>query len=415
MSENKTNVPKIRFPGFTDAWEQRRLTEIINDIADGPFGSNLKTVHYTDEREARIIQLSNIGESGWQDENVRYTTFEHAKKIKRCIVQENELVMAKMMPAGLTIVRPNTDKMYVLSSDAVRIKLNDNLVDSKYFVSITKSNFFLNQINNDSQGSTRTRTSISKIKEMQISTPILQEQRKIGAFLSNLDNLITLHQRKLNHLRDQKKSLLQKMFPKNGEQFPEIRFPGFSDAWEQRRLSEVGDFVRANVDPQVTPDDSFVEYSMHSYDNGRNPETVIGNSMQSMRLKISGDVLLINKLNVRQKRIWLVKKAPSNAVASSEFMPFTSIEIDLAFLEQLMLSDETTRDLESISSGTSNSQKRITPSDVLKYLIKFPVARAEQEKIGSFFKNIDNLITLHQRKLDHLKDRKKALLQQMFV
>ncbi|MER3113873.1 restriction endonuclease subunit S [Bacillus altitudinis] len=195
---------------------------------------------------------------------------------------------------------------------------------------------------------------------------------------------------------------------------PQIRFAGFTDGWEQHSLSKVGNFLRTSVDPQATPRASFVEYSMPSYDNGRNPETVFGDSMQSMRLKISGDVLLINKLNVRQKRIWFVEDAPSNAVSSSEFMPFTSTEIDLAFLEQLMLSDKTTRDLESISSGTSNSQKRITPSDVLKYLIKLPVDRPEQEKIGSFFKNIDNLIKLHQRKLELLKDTKKSLLQKMF-
>ncbi|MGN7378464.1 restriction endonuclease subunit S [Bacillus altitudinis] len=195
---------------------------------------------------------------------------------------------------------------------------------------------------------------------------------------------------------------------------PQIRFAGFTDDWEQHSLSKVGDFLRTSVDPQATPCASFIEYSMPSYDNGRSPETVFGDSMQSMRLKISGDVLLINKLNVRQKRIWFVEDAPSNAVASSEFMPFTSTEIDLAFLEQLMLLDKTTRDLESISSGTSNSQKRITPSDVLKYLIKLPVGRPEQEKIGSFFKNIDNLINHHQRKLELLKDTKKSLLQKMF-
>ena len=200
----------------------------------------------------------------------------------------------------------------------------------------------------------------------------------------------------------------------NNTNVPKIRFPGFTDGWERHSLSNVGDFERISVDPQATPDKSFVEYSMPSYDNGRNPETIFGHSMQSMRIKISGDVLLINKLNVRQRRIWFVKDTPINAVASSEFMPFTSTKIDLAFLEQLMLSDKTTRDLESISSGTSNSQKRITPSDVLKYRIKLPVDRLEQEKIGSFFKNIDNLINLHQRKLKHLHDKKKSLLQKMF-
>src|SRR5699024_7991399 len=133
--------PRRRFAGFTDPWEQRKLAELINDIADGPFGSNLKTIHYTNEMEARIIQLSNIGESGWQNENVRYTTFEHAKEIKRSIVESGDLVMAKMMPAGLTIECPNIDKMYVLSSDAVKIKLNKSLVDTMYFIYMTKSNF----------------------------------------------------------------------------------------------------------------------------------------------------------------------------------------------------------------------------------------------------------------------------------
>ncbi|QHI73069.1 restriction endonuclease subunit S [Aminipila terrae] len=204
-------VPKRRFAEFTGDWEQHKVSELIKDIADGPFGSNLKVVHYTDEKEARIIQLSNIGEGGWQDENVRYTTFEHAKEIKRCIVEPGELVMAKMMPSGLTIERPNTDKMYVLSSDAVRIKINEMLIDTKYFVYMTKCEYFLNQINNDAQGSTRTRTSISKIRMMDIPVPSIQEQKRIGLCFQQLDNLINLHQRKLEKLQNIKKAYLNEL------------------------------------------------------------------------------------------------------------------------------------------------------------------------------------------------------------
>ena len=169
------------------------------DIADGPFGSNLKTEHYTDEKEARIIQLSNLSDYGWQEVNTRYTTFEHAKEIRRCIVNEGELVMGKMMPAGMTIIRPNTEKMYVLSSDCVRIKLDKNVATDEFFLYTTKSKTFLNQVNNDSQGSTRVRTSISKIREMDFATPSLEEQAKIGEYFSNLDHLITLHRRAYHH------------------------------------------------------------------------------------------------------------------------------------------------------------------------------------------------------------------------
>ena len=206
------NMPSIRFKGFTDSWEQRKLGEMLIDIADGPFGSNLKTEHYTENQEARIIQLSNLSDNGWQEENKRYTTFKHAKEIKRCIVNKDELVMGKMMPAGMTIIRPDAEKMYVLSSDCVRIKLNQKGILNNFFLYTTKSVFFLDQVNSDSQGSTRIRTSISKIRNMDFRVPSLPEEQKIGAYFVSLDNLITLHQRKLEKFKNIKKAMLEKMF-----------------------------------------------------------------------------------------------------------------------------------------------------------------------------------------------------------
>lgn len=204
--------PEIRFERFTEAWEKRKIEDLIIDIADGPFGSNLKAEHYTNEAEARIIQLSNIGDYGWKNENIRYTTFEHAKEIKRSIVEEGEVVMAKMMPAGLTIIRPNDDKMYVLSSDAVRIKLNNNVIDNGFFVCSTKCDMFLEQINNDVQGSTRTRTSISKIKRMEVLVPSVEEQKAISRFFGELNNLIGVQQQKIEKLNNVKKACMRKMF-----------------------------------------------------------------------------------------------------------------------------------------------------------------------------------------------------------
>ncbi|MED1809012.1 restriction endonuclease subunit S [Bacillus subtilis] len=401
-------LPKIRFAGFTDAWEQRS----VSDFAEEAYGGGTPKTSVDEYWGGNLpwIQSSDLAEHQVSDIQTK-------KKITKIGLKNSA---AKLVPANsiAIVTRVGVGKLafmqfeYATSQDFLSItKMKVNEWFGVYSL-YKKLQTELHAV----QGTSIKGITKEELMNKKIMVPVeIDEQQKIGSFFKKLDETITLHQRKLELLKDMKKSLLQKMFPKDGANVPEIRFAGFADAWEQHSLSKVGDFVRASVDPQATPHASFVEYSMPSYDNGRNPETVFGDSMQSIRLKISGDVLLINKLNVRQKRIWFVEDAPSNAVASSEFMPFTSTEIDLAFLEQLMLSDKTTRDLESISSGTSNSQKRITPSDVLKYIIKFPVDRAEQEKIGSFFKNIDNLIIFHQRKLNSLKNLKKSLLQQMFI
>ena len=161
---------KRRLPGFSGEWETRTLHEISNEMVDGPFGSNLKTEHYTTERQVRIIQLSNIGEAGWNNANVKYTTFSHAAELQRCIVQPGSILIAKMMPAGRAIICPDNEKSYILGSDVVKVVPNSS-VDSRYLVYATKSRFYLDQIADDTQGSTRARTSVSKLRKTAILLP----------------------------------------------------------------------------------------------------------------------------------------------------------------------------------------------------------------------------------------------------
>lgn len=215
---------KKRLPGFAKSnntkmtelgeipedWEVKRFYELINDISDGPFGSNLKTEHYTTEREVRIIQLSNVGEDGWDNENVKYTTFTHAKEIQRCIVPYGSIVIAKMMPAGRAILCPNKEKMYILGSDCVRITPN-SLLDSLFFIYFTKSSFYLNQIKENTQGSTRARTSVSKLKRIEIVLPPKKEQISIAKILSDMDNEIDLLNKKLEKYRNLKTAMMQQL------------------------------------------------------------------------------------------------------------------------------------------------------------------------------------------------------------
>lgn len=335
------------------------------------------------------------------------------------VIQKGDILVADASEdykdLGKAVCYMGNDEKVIAGLHTHLLRCNKEMVNPEYLINLFQTNRYKKFVWRMGTGVSVLGLPKNNLGKYEIFLPTLEEQKKKANFFNILNKKIQLQQQKIDLLQEQKKGFLQKMFPKADETQPEMRFAGFTGDWEERALKEVGDFVRASIDPQAAPDSEFIEYSMPSYDNGRLPEHVLGKSMQSMRLKISGEVLLINKLNVRQKRIWLIEDAPDNAVASNEFMPFTSEKIDMTFLEQLMLSDKTTRDLESISSGTSNSQKRITPPDVLKYQIKLPKERDEQEKIGIFFKQLDDIIVLHQQKLDIYKKQKKGFMQQMFI
>ena len=201
---------KRRLPGFSGEWETRTLHEISNEMVDGPFGSNLKTEHYTTERQVRIIQLSNIREAGWNNANVKYTTFSHAAELQRCIVQPGSILIAKMMPAGRAIICPDNEKSYILGSDVVKVVPNSS-VDSRYLVYATKSRFYLDQIADDTQGSTRARTSVSKLRKTAILFPEKDEQIAIADILSEMDMEIAALEGKIAKYRQIKQGMMQQL------------------------------------------------------------------------------------------------------------------------------------------------------------------------------------------------------------
>ena len=183
-----------------EGWAWCRLKQLSLDMADGPFGSNLKAEHYTKNKEARIIQLSNIGEYGWREENTKFTTLEHAKNnISRSIVEPGNLVIAKMMPAGKAIICPNNEKMYVLSSDAVKL-VPTSLINSNYLLNSINSPFFRASVTDNVQGTTRLRTSISKLRECFFPLPPFAEQERI---VSSIERIFA----QINNLEESKSNL----------------------------------------------------------------------------------------------------------------------------------------------------------------------------------------------------------------
>ncbi len=261
--------------------------------------------------------------------------------------------------------------------------------------------------------------SVVHIQAAQISNvaikypPSTVEQQKIASLFTELDTLIQSAEKELEGYRELKQGMLQKMFPKKGETVPEIRFPEFTDDWEQHRLSEICGQLKNTINPMDTPDDYYIEYSMPAFDDNETATYAMGKTMNSVRKVIDKPCLLVNKLNVRKKRIWNVENPESNAVCSAEFVPLYSLGADLTFVKYTLFTDYFTNYLEGRSSGSSNSQKRVTPDVIMQAKVTIPTCD-EQKKIGEYFSNLDNLIALQQQELDGYKELKKGLLQQMF-
>ena len=184
-----SHYPKEGLFAVPKGWAWTSLGDIAVDMADGPFGSNLKREHYTQNREVRIIQLSNIGEKGWREENTKYTTFTHARVIERSIVNPGDLVIAKMMPAGRAIICPDSERAYVLSSDAVKYVPSKEIFN-RYLLYAINSSVVLNQIHAEVQGVTRARTSIEKLRGYLIPIPPKKEQYRI---VQSIEYWLRLH------------------------------------------------------------------------------------------------------------------------------------------------------------------------------------------------------------------------------
>lgn len=183
--------------------------------------------------------------------------------------------------------------------------------------------------------------------------------------------------------------------------------------WKDCILSDYCEEIKASIDPKKYPNDSFLEYSMPAFDMGKIPNNVIGRDMNSNRKVVNYPCVLINKLNVRKKRIWKVLKPMSNSVCSAEFIPVKSDKMSIDFLECLALSDRFTARLLDCSTGTSNSQKRVTPNIIMDMSVSIPCLE-EQQKIADFLSAFDEVIIQSEAEVRNLEQQKKSAMQKIF-
>lgn len=332
-------------------WVWVRLGSLAQDMADGPFGSNLKTEHYTNNKEVRIIQLSNIGENGWREDNKKYTTFEHAKVIARSKVEAGDIVIAKMMPAGRAIICPSYEQQYVLSSDAVKFVPN-SLVDNNFCCKGINSYFFQTLVQENTQGITRARTSIKKLKGYPFPLPPLSEQQRIVERIEELFAKLDEAKERLQEVADsfavRKVAILHKAF--TGELTKQWRREnGVSDeSWEEKKLGEVGSWLGGG-----TPSTSREEY----WENGN----ILWITSKDMKSAVIEDTLMkVNEIGVKNSSANYIEKPALLVVMRSGILrrtfpvamvkkPFTVNQDlkaiipdkdDLEFLYWMLLSNE---------------------------------------------------------------------------
>ena len=398
INKEKEKVPAIRFKGFNDAWEQRRLKDISKRIQGNDGRMDLPTL---------TISAGN----GWMRQEDRFSAN----------IAGNEQKNYSLLKKGDLSYNHGNSKLAKYGAVFELTDYSEALVPRVYhsFRMIKGSSVFIDYLFKTGRPNSELRKLISSGARMDgllnisyedfnnitLFIPDEDEQFNIGAFFRQLDSLITLHQRKCDQLKNVKKSLLEKMFPKDGEVYPDVRFKNFTDAWEQRRL---GDTVQIIM--------------------GQSPNGETYSNVPNQYILIQGNADLQNGWVI--PRVWtsqMTKKAESGDLIMSVRAPAgamgkTAYDAVIGrgvaaikgneFIYQLLVKRDEEGYWKSLSSGSTFESLN---SDDIKKAIIFVPDKIEQDKIGNILLEFDALITLHQRKLDDLKEFKNGLLQQMFI
>ena len=404
MSKEKRSVPKLRFPGFTEDWEQRKL-ESLGKIITGNTPSTLKKEYWSTNSEGVVWITPTDINSVKTDWSERLLTEEGASQAR--IVPANSILVTCIASIGKNTI------------NTVEAAFNQQI--NALVPHLSNSYFILTMLNNMESAFKRvagtSATSIINKKEFgQLSAllPRVEEQNKIGEIFELIDKSITLHQRKLEHLNLKKKALLQKLFPKNGERYPELRFPGFTDAWEQRKFSEIT-YLSGIKNKENKP------YESYSISNEfgfipQNEQFEHGGTMKtadkSMYYIVTQNSFAYNPARINVGSIGYYDK-PDNVIVSSLYEVFKTTEIvNDKFLWHWFKSNQFNHLIEKYQEG--GVRLYFYYDKLCKGAIELPTID-EQNKISNLLNGLDLFITLHQRKLEHLQLQKKALLQQMFV
>ena len=413
----KSDAPAIRFKGFSDAWEQRKLSEITDKVTEKNAGLQYVET-FTNSAEFGIISQRDffdhdIAKLGSLDGYyiVKTEDFVYNPRISTSApvgpINRNKLGRTGVMSPLYTVFRPHD-------------------IDTTYLEYFFKCGYWHSFMNfNGDSGARSDRFSIrdNVFFQMPIPIPDIDEQRKIGELLTCLDNLITLHQRKFEKLTNVKKSMLEKMFPQNGSSYPEIRFKGFTDPWEQRKLASLcekftdGDWIESKDQSDFgvrlvqTGNVGVAEY----LDKTNNKKWISEDTFDRLHCEevLPGDIL-ISRLPEPAGRACIVPLLGTKMITAVDCtIVRTAPDMSNKFLVQYLSSQAYFDDVNTCLAG--GTRQRISRGNLANFNVPIPVKKSEQDAIGMFFGYLDNLITLHQRKCALLFSPFQAFISMMFT
>ncbi len=404
-------IPKIRFKGYTEDWEQRKLGEISDLITKGTTPKDKSGAG-----EVNFIKVENINPDNGEITNTSQISMEeHEGYLKRSQLKENDILFSI---AG-TLGRVSTVKSSILPANTNQalsiIRLKEGVIE--YVTTVLKGKAVEDFIKRNPTVGAQPNLSLEQVNGLEIPFPNKEEQKKIGDYFRNLDHLITLHQRKCEETKKLKKYMLQKMFPQNGQSVPQIRFAGFTEDWEQRKLGELAEIVGGGT--PSTGVDSYWDGDIDWYapaeigeqiylESSQRKITKEGLNKSSAKILPIGTVLFTSRAGIGKTAI-LLKEGCTN-------QGFQSIVPNKGKLDSYFIftrSEELKRYGETVGAGSTFVE--VSGKQMANMELMMPKTMSEQQQIGEYFTILDHLITLHQRKCAELQNIKKYMLQNMFV
>ena len=400
--------PEIRFAGYTDAWEKRKLSNVVSLLG----GNAFKSKDSVTEEGVRWLKIANVSNSGikWNEES--FLPSDYWERYPNYRIVAGDYVMALTRPIiahELKIAKMPLGSNALLNQRVAKLIWNMN---ADFGFQLLRKRNVVDYIEQTISGTDPPNLSGNTFEKIMVSVPETVEQEKIGRFLETVDNLLAVNQRKVDLLKELKKGFLQKMFPKNGEDKPDIRFGGYTDAWVQRKAKDL--FIPVNERNRedlpvlsVTQDQGVVFRNDLAIDIKYDESTLSsykvihpGDFVISLR-SFQGGLELSNVLGISSPAYTIFDFA---VPAEQDKLYWKTIFKTFKFIESLKTVTFGIRDGKSISFKEFGDLKLNYPSDV-----------DEQRRIGEFFAKLDETIAANQRRVDLLKQEKKALLQKMFV
>ena len=406
----KTKTPKLRFPGFTDDWEQRKL----GDIGTTYTGLSGKSSADFGHGDARFVTYMNVYSNSIADPTM-VQPVEIDSKQKEVQAGDVFFTTSSETPeeVGMSSVLLEKQGHLYLNSFCFGYRPTIKF-DLNYLAYMLRSEAVRKDIILLAQGISRYNISKNKMMEIEVPIPSMPEQEKIGTCFRNLDNLITLYQRKLDGIKKYKEGLLQKIFPKEGEKGSDLRFPGFSGEWKEYKLGDIYSERNEKGNDSL----QFLTVSIHSgvsdkeLDADDLGKTVKRSEDKSTYKHVYAGDLVFNMMRAWQGAIGVAKSEGMISPAYISAIP--NDEVFPLFMDYALRRKDTIEQINNLSYGVTDFRKRLYWNSFVKVKCMLP-SKEEQEKIWRFLKQIDDLISLYERKIKAMTEYKKGLLQQMFV